>query len=74
MKTVKRVGAVFLALLAGVCVPLLVWWVNIAGFWQLFAEWQGTRAQFRKLVCATNADCPPGHACISGRCLPQPSQ
>jgi len=71
MKAVKRVGAVFLALLASVCVPLPAWWINIAGSWQLFTESPATRAQFqfRKLICATDADCPPGYVCIGGRCV-----
>lgn len=25
----------------------------------------------RVLVCATDADCPPGYICAGGRCVPQ---
>jgi len=30
-----------------------------------------TKLQSRKLVCAIDADCPPGYVCIGSRCTPQ---
>ncbi len=28
------------------------------------------KLQLRELVCATDADCPPGHIYVGGRCVP----
>ncbi len=74
-KVGKSVGAVFLALLAGVSMPLLVWVAIIIAFRQIFAEWRATRVQLLSgnLICSINADCPPGYQCIGGRCSPKPS-
>lgn len=71
MKVGKRVRAVFLALLAGISVPLLVWVALVATFYQIFVEWRSTRAWLLSgsLACSIDADCPSGYQCIGGRCL-----
>jgi len=76
MKIVKRVGAVFLALLTGISVPLLIWVAVIIAFRQIFTEWRTIRAGLLvgNLVCSVNADCPPGYECMGGRCLPKPAR
>ena len=75
MKVAKRVEAVFLALLAGIFVPLLVWVAVIITFWQIFAEWRAIRVGLLvgNLICSVNADCPPSYECVGGRCLLRPS-
>ena len=72
MKMGKRVGAVFLAALGGIFMPVLVWVAMIAAFRQVFAEWRAIRARLLtgNVVCSINSDCPPGYECIGGRCLP----
>lgn len=71
MKAMKRARAVFLALLAGLCVPLPVLLGQYRWFLAAVALWRATRAQFqlRELVSAIDADCPPGYVSIAGRCL-----
>jgi len=71
MKSVKRVGVTVSVLVATICSPLIIWWINIAGFWRLVANWQTKRARLAQLVCSTNADCPSGHVCVGGRCIRQ---
>ncbi len=74
VKVRNRVEAVFLAVLAGISMPLLIWVAVIIALRQIFAEWRTTRAQLLSgnLACSTNIDCPPGYECMGGRCLPRP--
>jgi hypothetical protein len=72
----KRVGAVFLAVVGGISMPLLVWVAGIAALYQIFSEWRTTRTWLMStnLTCNINADCPPGYQCIGGRCAPARSE
>lgn len=72
MKTVRRGGSVFLAGLVGISTPLLIWVAIVIALRQIFAEWRAIRCQLLggNLVCNLDTDCPPGYACIDGRCLP----
>ena len=74
VKVGNRVGAVFLAVLAGISVPLLIWVAVIIALRQIFVEWRVTRAGLLagNLACSTNIDCPPSYECMGGRCLPKP--
>ncbi len=71
-KSGKAVGAVLLAVLAGISVPLLIWAALISCFRQIYQEWRSVRAGLRagNLACNLNSDCPPGYECAGGRCLP----
>lgn len=73
MNIAKLIGALLLALLALVCLPLLIWVAVFIGLGQVFNEWRTTRHQlsFGNLVCSTDTDCPPGYICISGKCMPK---
>lgn len=67
MTRLKYVG---LGLLVATFMPVAIW--VAAGS----ALYQG-RTKARRLEsasCSTDADCPPGYACVGGRCLPEGSQ
>lgn len=68
----RQIGAVFLAILTGISMPLLVWVAGIAAFYQIFSEWRATRTWLTSanLTCNIDTECPPGYQCISGRCVP----
>ncbi len=44
--------------------PLYVWYLNVGGIYHLIKE------RTKRLVCAVDADCPPGHICADGICVP----
>lgn len=73
MNIAKLIGILFLALLAFVCLPLLMWIAVFIGLSQVFKEWRTTRPQLLSgnLFCSTDTDCPPGYICISGKCAPK---
>ncbi|MBE0480009.1 MAG: hypothetical protein IBX68_03415 [Dehalococcoidia bacterium] len=62
---------VFVLLLAPLMLLLLpvalVWYINGAGIYQLL------RSRTSALACGVNADCPEGHVCVDGRCIPASS-
>lgn len=72
MKITKRIGAVFLAILVSISVPLLVLAAVITAFWQIFAEWRTIRAGLLggNLACGIDSDCPLGYGCMDGKCVP----
>jgi ABC-type uncharacterized transport system YnjBCD permease subunit len=72
MKTTKSARAAFLAVLAGISAPLLIWVALVAAIRQVYAEWRVTRTQLHagNVACSIKSDCPPGYHCIDGRCLP----
>jgi len=71
-KAGKAVGAVLLALLAGISLPLLIWAAIIHCFRQIYLEWRTVRAGLwaGNLACNLSTDCPPGYQCVDGRCQP----
>jgi len=75
-KVLKRTWAVFLAMLAGISLPLLIWVAIIIVFRQMYLEWRAIRAGLLagNLTCSLTADCPPGYQCLQGKCLPVASQ
>ena len=68
----RQVGAVLLALLAGISVPLLIWVAIAVACRDLFVEWRIIRSGLLagNLTCSLNIDCPPGYQCFNGKCLP----
>ncbi len=48
-----------------------VWYVNGGGLYQALKKRRARGKQkIEKLVCSVDTDCPEGHICINGRCLP----
>ncbi len=70
LKTGKSIGAVLLAILAGISLPLLIWAAIVHCIRQIYLEWRTFRTGLRagNLACNLNTDCPPGYACVGGRC------
>ncbi|MBI4333449.1 MAG: hypothetical protein HY673_19460 [Chloroflexi bacterium] len=71
----KYVSGFFLALLVVVSVPVIVGFGVPLAF--LFGAGFGLQRIGRKvsrvaagLACRLDADCPPGHACVNGVCVP----
>lgn len=52
-----------MVLVFALCAPLFVWYLNIGGIYHLI------KARTKKLVCAVDADCPPGYVCVDGICV-----
>lgn len=60
--------AIALAVIA-LLIPLaFIWFICIGG---ICMDIKRRRAASSKLVCSTDADCPPGYTCTNGRCLSQ---
>ena len=67
-----------LALAIGILVVLFpvafIWYINVGGILTAIKSWR-VEKQFEKtpsnLTCSVDTDCPPGHVCLSGRCVPQ---
>ena len=76
MKILRRVKAIFLALLAGIGAPVLVWVGVGAAFWAAFVEWRAMKAWLgsASLTCGIDTDCPPDHVCEGGKCVPRLAQ
>jgi hypothetical protein len=64
-------GAISLAMLAGIAVPLLIWAAIITVLRHMFIEWRTMRSGLLSgnLACSLDADCPPGYRCVGGRCV-----
>lgn len=59
-----------LASLAVLIPAALIWYVNVGGMYQMVKAARKRSKQAPNIVCALDADCPPGYACINGRCVP----
>ena len=57
--------AILLALAIHVGIPALIG-LAIVGY---LIPAKQPKLQTRELVCATNADCPPGYICVGGKCV-----
>jgi hypothetical protein len=42
-----------------------IWYLTIGGTYQLILS-----RRISKLSCAIDTDCPPGHTCVGGICVP----
>ena len=52
--------------------PGLIWYINIAGtFTAIKRLLAGKLFRQEILTCSIDADCPPGHVCMGGRCILQ---
>lgn len=58
------------ALALSIALPVVLF--PLAFVWTLFGAGvrEAVRARGRFLICSVDADCPPGHVCIRGRCEP----
>ena len=67
----KQGGALGLALLAGLAVPLLILAAVVQGVRHLYMEWRSIRTGLLagNLSCSLDTDCPPGYVCAGGRCI-----
>ena len=59
--------AILLVLAIHVGIPTIIGFAIVGGVVQA----ERAKLQTRELVCATDADCPPGYVCIGGSCLPR---
>lgn len=63
-----------LAVLIGCLSPFVIW--TAAGV-ALYQFYRGKKASadvgriLAEMACSSNNDCPPGHICMNGRCIPQ---
>lgn len=49
-----------------VLIPVgFIWYMNAGGLYQAIRQ---ARLK-KKMVCSINADCPPGHVCVNGKCV-----
>lgn len=60
----KVVSAWSLAVFLMLVPAMLVWYLNIAGLYRAI------KGRSRKMVCSIDTDCPPGHICVDGVCVP----
>jgi hypothetical protein len=70
-RVVKQGGALGLALLVGLVVPLLILVAVVLGVRHIYLEWRSIRAGLLagNLSCGLDTDCPPGYVCAGGRCV-----
>ncbi len=54
-----------IALILGMCMPVLIWIGMGSALYQ-----RGKEGSLLREACAIDTDCPPGFACVNGRCLP----
>ena len=73
----RHIKNALLALLVGCFVPIIIW---VAGGIALYqASYQNQKRKIKKLAgnvltgltCSIDADCPPGHICMNGQCVPE---
>ena len=69
----KGVRNVVTALLIGSLTPMLVWAASGAALYERRKE-KNLLKQASNLTCSIDADCPPGYACVNGRCILQRAQ
>ena len=63
MSSVGLVAAVLASLI--VLLPVVyIWYLNSGGIYYL------VKGRSRKLVCSADTECPPGHICVDGICVP----
>ena len=67
----KRVRNCTLALLLGLCAPLLIWVGAGVALYQRRRQANLVKQALPDLVCSIDADCPPGYVCVNDRCVPQ---
>lgn len=67
----RRLRNCIIALLIGMCTPLLIW---VAAGAALYQHNKARRLQIiGGMVCSTDTECPPGFMCTAGRCVPRQS-
>ncbi len=65
----RSVRNVLLALLIGCLSPVVIWVVGGAALYKSVKAKAARKMQ--NAVCSIDADCPSGHVCINGCCVPQ---
>jgi len=51
-------------------IPLMLFPAGLAWYMVAGCGYTVLRKGAKKLSCSVNADCPPGHTCVDGRCIP----
>jgi len=59
------------ALFLGCSAPILVWVGAGAALYQSRKTANLLKRALPERACSIDSDCPPGFACVSGRCMPQ---
>ena len=66
----RRLRNCILALLIGCCTPLLIWMGAGSALYQSRKRAKVLKRTLPGLTCAIDADCPVGHVCVGGYCVP----
>ena len=59
-----------IAALAVLIPAAFVWYLNVGGIYQMVKSVRQRGKETPTIVCALDADCPPGYACVNGHCVP----
>jgi hypothetical protein len=60
-----------MVVLSVVLMPALIWVGAGIGIRQAFVKRRASRRLVTaRVACRINSDCPPGHRCVEGRCIP----
>ena len=70
MKIFSNVLKCFTALSFGITAPALIWVGAGVAFIQSRKGVKRAVNGLRTLVCSIDNDCPPGHICVGGQCIP----
>ena len=65
----RRLRNCTLALLIGLCTPLLIWMGAGSALYGSMRRARLLKRALPDLTCAIDADCPSGFVCLGGRCV-----
>lgn len=65
----KRLRNCTLALLIGLCTPLLIWVGAGSALYQSRKQKNLVKRALTNVACSIDTDCPPGFVCVSGYCV-----
>ncbi|MFH1032141.1 MAG: hypothetical protein V1767_06235 [Chloroflexota bacterium] len=70
MRILPNILKCFAALSLGISAPALIWVGAGVAFIQSRKNVRQAVNGLRTLVCSIDSDCPRGHICIGGQCIP----
>ena len=73
VRKVKTAGHVLLALLIVCLAPVSIWVAAGSALYQHRKMKALVKSTNGKLTCSLDSDCPPGHVCLNGYCIPEQS-
>ena len=66
----KRLRNCMVALLMGLCAPVLIWVGAGCAFYQDRKQKNLLKQALPDATCSLDTDCPPGFVCVSRQCVP----